>query len=135
MVAAKRLWMRSEHCVGSSSRTERICKKPSASSLRRQSADSCMPQIFPILTLSSGPAVRFDFPDSCCGSALPQQESGKSNLTAGPDDKVRIGKIWGIQESADCLRSDEADGFLQILSVRELLPTQCSDRIHNLFAA
>jgi len=45
-------------------------------------------------------------------NALPQQESGKSDLTARSNDEVRIGEIWRIERPANCLRSYEVDDFL-----------------------
>src|SRR6516164_1192713 len=45
--------------------------------------------------------------------ALPQEESGKPNLPAGPDDEVGVGKIRSIEGSADCVRSYKVDDLLQ----------------------
>src|SRR5262252_7120446 len=66
--------------------------------------------------------------------ALPQQESGKPYLPAGPDDEVGIGKIRSIEGSADRVRSHKVDDFLQSLVLRKLIPKEGADRIHDLFA-
>jgi hypothetical protein len=45
-------------------------------------------------------------------NALPQQESGKSDLAARSNDELRIGEIWRIERAANCLWSYEVDDFL-----------------------
>src|SRR5262249_49237053 len=64
--------------------------------------------------------------------ALPQQESGKPYLPAGPDDEVGVGKIRSIEGSADRIRSHEVDDLLQSLVLRKLISKEGADRIHNL---
>src|SRR5262249_54633521 len=45
----------------------------------------------------------------------------------------RIRKVRRIEKSANCVWSDELDDFFQAPVLRELLPQESSDGIHNFF--